>query len=344
MPITKNELLQKRKWLTELTNNFYLHTPSSNPLHHYTSLPVLFSILEKDSVWVSGTRFSNDSSEEILLKNEVFEEFNYTNDSFIMCFSAKADCLSQWRGYCPNGGAAIEFDVRQPRIYSILHADYDTSRCYETELNVPLPVLYVEHEHLSLSANSLSAQLKTDNTKYPPWNVGDIIPYFKNIAFKEEDEWRLLFGNRDGNLSKCVRFRTLHDGVKVPYMVVKAGDLAKGYSRCAFEPQEYSQEKLEELNSKGINMIQIPQGNDQGSIYYKVEKEVTKYNIAHRLRGNNRIRIFCEGHLPIRQIMVAPTYARERIAEKIKRYCWSNYWLRDVDIVYSEIPYIPPSE
>lgn len=344
MPVTKDELLQKRIWLQELTDNFYLHTSSPGPLHHYTSLPVLFNILEKDSFWVSGTRFSNDSSEEILLKNEVFEELNYTNDSFIMCFSDKADCLSQWRGYCPNGGVAIEFDVQQPRIYSILHADYDTSQYYETELNVPFPVLYVDQEHLSPSANSLSAQLKNDDTKYPPWNVGDIIPYFKNIAFEEEDEWRLLFGNRDGNLSQCVRFRTLQDGVKVPYMVVQAGDLAKNYSQCAFKPEEYSQKKLEEMRYKGINAVQIPQGNDQSSVYYKVEQEVASFNMKQGLRGKNRIRIFCEGHLPIRQIMVAPTYARERIAEKIKRYCWSNYWLRDVDVVYSRIPYIPPSE
>ena len=57
-----------------------------------------------------------------------------------------------------------------------------------------------------------------------------------------------------------------------------------------------------------------------------------------------RLRIRCEGHLPIRQIMVAPTYNRDRLVEKIKRYCWSNYWLRDVDVVASQIPYIPPSE
>ena len=101
---------------------------------------------------------------------------------------------------------------------------------------------------------------------------------------------------------------------------------------------------LGKFHSAGIGAIRIPQGNDQGAVYYKVEKEVAKFNRDHGLQDKNRIRIFCEGHLPIRQIMVAPTYARERIAEKIKRYCWSNYWLRDVDVVYSRIPYIPPSE
>lgn len=73
-------------------------------------------------------------------------------------------------------------------------------------------------------------------------------------------------------------------------------------------------------------------------------KEVNEFNKMHMLKENAHMRIHCEKHLPIRKIMVAPTYDRERTAEKIKRYCWSNYWLRDVDVTYSQIPFIPPSE
>lgn len=335
---------QKKKWLEKIISDFYLQTPGKGFLHHYTSLPVLFNILEKDAVWVSSTRFSNDSSEEILLQNKEFKDLNYMNDSFIMCFSDKIDCLSQWRGYCFNGGAAIEFDIRQPRIYSVLHSDHEASRYYETEFNAPLPVLYVDKEHLLATSSSLSGQLLCEAKDYYPWKVEDIIPYFKNDVFKEESEWRLLFENREGRLSKCVRFRTLMDGVKVPYMVVRAGNQAKDYSQCVFDPDGYSTKKLEELYSSGVTVIHIPQGNDQGQVYYKLEKTVNEFNKTHDLKENARMRIYCEGHLPIRKIMVAPTYDRERTAEKIKRYCWSNYWLRDVDVTYSQIPYIPPSE
>lgn len=344
--MTKDDLKKKMMWLDNIRKNFFLPKPGNGRLYHYTSLSVLFSILENDAIWASGTRFSNDSSEEILIKNDKFHNLNYMSDSFIICFSDKADCLSQWRGYCFNGGAAIVFDVRQPCIYSVLHADYETSYRYEREFNAPLPVLYVEKDHLSLSPNSLSEQLFKDgeDKTYSPFDVEDIVPYFKDDAFEEESEWRLMFGNKRGNLSKCIRFRTIKDGVKVPYMVVRAGDLGENYSRCELEPSEYTMDKLDEIRNKGITTVRIPQGNNQEAVYYKVESAVNKYNRDNNLKGDYRIKIYCEGHLPIRKIVVAPTYDRERTAEKIKRYCWSNYWLRDVDVTFSNIPYIPPSE
>ena len=344
--MTKANLKRKKQWLEDIRSDFFLPEIGGGELYHYTSLPVLFSILENDAVWVSSTRFSNDSSEEFLMKNKEFTDLDSMRDSFIMCFSNKADCLSQWRGYCFGGGAAIEFDVKQPQLYSVLHADYDVSHRYELELNAPLSVLYVNHEQSSTNANSLAEQLRKDseNKLYAPWGVGDVIPFFKNEAFVEESEWRLMFGNKQGEFSKCVRFRTQNDGVKVPYMVVKSGDVGRIYSRCEFPPEEYNQSKLDELRENKITTVRIPQGNDQEAVYYKVEQAVNKYNKDKGLKGNYRIRIYCEGHLPIRRIIVAPTYNRERIAEKIKRYCWSNYWLRDIDVVYSRIPYIPPAE
>ena len=342
--MTKDDLQKKKKWLNEIADNLFLQKPGNGKLYHYTSLPVLFSILENDAIWASGTRFSNDSSEEILIKNEAFHDLNIMSDSFIICFSNKADCLSQWRGYCFNGGAAIEFDVRQPQIYSILHANYDSSFCYERELNAPLPVLYVDKDNLSSSSNFLSEQLMKSANQYNSLNIEDVIPYFKDDAFEEESEWRLLFGNKEGKLSKCIRFRTLKDGVKVPYMVVRAGELGKNYSQCVFESDEYTAEKFDEMRGEGKTVIRIPQGNNQEAIYYKIEQEVSKYNKKQHLEGDYKIRIYCEGHLPIRSIMVAPTYDRQRTAEKIKRYCWSNYWLRGVDVTFSNIPYIPPSE
>lgn len=341
---TFDDLCKKRIWINDLGSNFY--SPPKGPSHfyHYTSLPVLFSILEKDAIWVSGTRFSNDSSEEILLNNDAFYDMNYRGDSFILCFSDKEDCLSQWRGYCFNGGAAIEFDIGRPRFYSVLHADNETSHKYELQYNVPFPVIYVDAELLSRSTTTLSDQILSDSTskKYSPWEARDIIPYLKDRAFGEESEWRLMFSNHKGELSKCVRFRTMHDGAKVPYMIVKAGDQGQNLSGCAFDIDMYTKEEFAHLRDNGIDCITIPQGNDQESVYYKLESLVRMHNIEQK--GKAPIKIYCEGHLPIKRIIVAPTYDRDRVAEKIKRYCWSNYWLRNVEVIFSSIPYIPPSE
>ena len=344
--MTQEFLEKKKNWLKNLAKDLIVPSHGSGPLHHYTSLPALFSMLEADAVWVSGTRFSNDASEEQLLQNEDFREFRNEHDSFIMCFSDQEDCLSQWRGYCQNGGAAIEFDVIRPSTYSVLYADYDKSRHYERTMSVPLPVLYVSRELIHTMPKHIFTRLNEDaeSGDYTPWTIADIAPYFKDDAFKDENEWRLLFENRNGKLAQCVRFRTLNDGVKIPYMVVKAGDAAKDYAQCPLTPEEFSLEALQKRVENGATTIYIPQGNDQEAIYYKVEKNVIKYNMENNLQGMYRLRIRCEGHLPIRQIMVAPTYNRDRLVEKIKRYCWSNYWLRDVDVVASQIPYIPPSD
>lgn len=273
---------------------------------------------------------------------EALDEYGLSVDT--LCFSDKGDCLSQWRGYCFNGGAAIEFDIGFPRLYSVLHADNETSYKYELVHNTPFPVIYVDRELLSRSKTTLSDQILSDSAekKYDPWEAKDIIPYLKDRAFAEESEWRLMFSNHRGELSKCVRFRTLQDGVKVPYMIIKAGDLGKNLSGCAFDVSKFSDAELRFLREKGIYCITIPQGNNQESVYYKLEDLVNKHNLSQK--GRMPIRIYCEGHLPIKRIIVAPTYDRERVAEKIKRYCWSNYWLRNVEVTYSSIPYIPPSE
>lgn len=336
----KSDLEKKRKWLAKLRQGLELPCPKATRLCHYTTLPVLFEILEKDSIWASGTRFSNDSSEEMLLK--VSPDSTQMADSFIVCFCDKEDCLSQWRGYCFEGGAAIELDMLNATTYSILHADYEASGHYELELNAPLPVLYIRPEHLEQSSNPLAKQLMEDegSLDYSPWKARDIIPYLKDSAFCEESEWRLLFGNHKELLSECVRFRTLRDGVKVPYIVVKAGNLGDIGSGSSFLPERYDEAALKALDDKGITTVRIPLGNDQKKVYYKVESAINEYNKKY----NRMMRIYCEGHLPIRRIMVAPTYDRKRIAEKIKRYCWSNYWLRQVEVTFSQIPYIPPAE
>lgn len=363
--MTDSSLMEKEKWLRTVENYYesnqegdIAHNPGGNNntlnsrtttecpcLYHYTSLPTLFKILEKDYLWASGTRFSNDSSEELLSSNTLFQDESSARDNFIICFSGKQDLLSQWRGYCFNGGVSIEFDFRKPADYSILHADYETSQKYELAQNVPFKVRYIDESELLKPENLLAKQIAEDSAgkKFAPWVAGDIIPYLKDQTFFEEAEWRLLFGNRNGSLAKCVRFRDLKDGSKVPYVIVKAGDVAKDKSGCGLDLKKYTPDKFDEMLNDGMWQIYIPQGHDQEAVYYALEKKIMDYNKNHR-NEHKEIQIVCKGHLPIRRITVAPTYDRERIAEKIKRYCWSIYWLRNVEVETSSIPYIPPSE
>ncbi len=51
----------------------------------------------------------------------------------------------------------------------------------------------------------------------------EIIPYVKHSGFYEEAESRLVFSGENGDLTDYVHYR-LVGNIKVPYLVVKAGD------------------------------------------------------------------------------------------------------------------------
>lgn len=307
-------------------------TPDEVPkreYYHYTSLDVLFSILEGDAFWISNVRFSNDLMEEKMLSG-----LQNMRDDYIICLSDHGDRLSQWRGYCHDGGAAIEFKMRKVLEYSILNADYDSSKKYEIYENTPFPVIYAECQENENYTQIIQAQLDESSCVC----MDDIVPFVKNAKFHEERESRMVFVNSNGNLSQCIRFRKLNNGIKVPYMVVKHGNIGKMSGSRVINMEDYNEERLQQLVYSGED-IWIEEGANQEKVFYDINDIVNEF--AKKNPGLPRIEVFCKGHLPIRSITVAPTYDRERVAEQIKRFCMSKYWLRNVEVRQSEIPYIP---
>lgn len=309
--------------------NKLIHDEYAVEYYHYTSLEVLFNILEGDSFWVSNLRFSNDATEERLIKTQ------NTYDDYIICFCDDGDKLSQWRGYCHNGGAAIKFNIHEPLEYSILHKDYDKTHRYELYENLPLQVVYVEStpESLKLCQNEMEILLEGEKDI----SERELIPYIKNTAFYEESETRMVFMNEEGNLSNCIRFRTLENGVKIPYMVVKQGNIGRMKGSCTTKPEVYTEEKIKEISKKHGD-IWIEEGARQEEVYYKIRNKVKAF--GEKNPRMPKIHVYCKGHMPIEKIIVAPTDDRGRIAEQVKRFCESKYWLRDVEVCQSIIPFI----
>lgn len=303
---------------------------------HYTSLPVLFSILDGNEFWASNVRFSNDAMEERMLKLDSMD----TRDDYIACFCAKDDILSQWRGYCHDGGAAIKLYFDFPQDYSILHSDFDTSGEYEVYENTPLPVVYLNPD---LRAENLRKQIKDviDSRGYSDdIELEDMLPYMKNGYFFEERESRMVFSNINGSLSKCIRFRTLEDGVKVPYIVVRHGVAGKMKGNSSTDIAKFDNDYIADMADKDMP-IWIEEGADQEAKFYEASRRVEEYVKQEELY--RPVKVFCKGKLPIEEITVAPTYDRERKAEQIKRFCMSKYWLKNVEVKVSKIPYIQPA-
>lgn len=307
--------------------------------YHYTSLSVLFKILEGSELWAANVRFSNDAMEERMLQLDDLS----TRDDYIICFCAEDDQLSQWRGYCHEGGAAIKLNLNFCQKYSVLHRDFDQTGKYEIYENVPLPVVYLDPTDEPAIIRKRIDKI-VENRMKPFIKTEDILPYMKNGYFHEEKEVRLAFSNINGNLSKCIRFRTLADGVKVPYMVVRYGIPGKMNGTCLTNVSEYDDDKISGEVEKG-HPIWIEEGSDQETKYYQMLERIEEYKKKYEKdpRKYHAIKVFCRGRLPIEKITVAPTYDRDRKAEQIKRFCMSKYWLNRVEVEVSKIPYIRPS-
>ena len=102
-------------------------------LYHYTSQAGLLGMIEYKQLWFTHIHYMNDSSEydyamELILRvlkddygivadtnaDLSYEvQSQYFGDVYSFSLSESEDQLSQWRGYCPNGGYCISFDNSQ---------------------------------------------------------------------------------------------------------------------------------------------------------------------------------------------------------------------------------------
>lgn len=204
-------------------------------LFHYTSQTGLLGMIENKEIWATNISYLNDLKEfkhtieliREIIANEIkkgtidtdllslFEEVVKTafpnQTIFIASFSEEGDLLSQWRGYCGDGvGYSIGIDRDILNEIAIANNFILTKCIYKLDEQV----------------NELQSYFKwiiqtTKNHEgivaYLLQMLVTIAPRFKDRAFSEEKEWRIVGSISD--LSK-VHFRpgksTLLPFVKLP--------------------------------------------------------------------------------------------------------------------------------
>lgn len=301
--------------------------------------------------------------------------FYNSNYDMLDSLQNSSDVLSQWMSYCYNGGAAFEFyfgqdffaplnstknqtDDKYDKTVDDFFNQVDISKknyfCYSLMAsnavddsdfvlypNFPFQLQY--YENTVNDSDSVSLAFETIKEQY---EINDcyILPYLKHSGFVQESEARLAFVNADDCLSDCIKFIQAGDGTRVPYIEVRFGNNDLSRLPCDFVEkrkdeslEEAIERKLKERNKFMNNSkfpIIIPQGHNQEDIYNLVEKT------AKRLFGDGvKPKIICQGHLPITKITLAPTQDRSEQRKKMEIFCKSKYWLRNVEIVESQIPY-----
>lgn len=188
------------------------------PIYHYTTQEGLLGIAREGAIWATFYEYLNDASEFAVARKVaaqvIVDRAKRTRDeaetrllqdmhkaiasaglnACVCSFSEEGDQLSQWRAYSKRGtGYSIGFDAEKLRSVALVH-DYILAQCiYEKSEQIARMELIVEE---TLRENIE----KTNSDTYDRPHLGGNFGYylnryaliFKNVAFKDEKEWRLI--------------------------------------------------------------------------------------------------------------------------------------------------------
>jgi hypothetical protein len=212
-----------------ILDDFYDARPAT-PIYHYTDANGMLAILETKNLRGTHIQFLNDSSEFHhaleMIATSLTERIAQTDsrntiqllttlarglkiitpNTFVISFSEKRDLLSQWRGYCPNGGYNIEFSsdslsqLANKNEYRFVRCEYDKlKQKYLVDALVEAAIEYYPSfvpDWGHTSPVELNSQEKFDLFAAGWfWNKTQLLASaIKNDSFIEESEWRLIGG------------------------------------------------------------------------------------------------------------------------------------------------------
>ena len=255
-------------------------------VYHYCSLDAFMSIIQKHTFRLTNVSKSNDYDEirycvdgyaRALQKacNEYKDKFNCEEfidfrkmvetsllDSsllfYAICFSSEKDLLSQWRGYADDGkgiaiGISTDFFEKIPD---------DSYKYYDTlgfsKITYGFDSTQIKNDILSILERKClasQAEFETEIFRLFYWLICRSV-FYKNPAFLEENEWRLVYypfgrirslstrtmkggvipNNFFDRMSENFSTITLNDKFEVnPMSFIKKGDSITSYIDLSFE-------------------------------------------------------------------------------------------------------------
>jgi hypothetical protein len=327
---------------------------------------VRFSNDEMEHLLGRNLLFSGDSKNPLEL-----------SDFFMICFTiADGNKLSQWRGYTDKGlGVSIKMDFSRSEVFRAVKKDSD--KCLNL-FSRPTKVYYGKSDSndLTIFEGEASETVQSiidktpENEYFADSNTlkNDLLPYVKHSSFFEEAEARLIFNLPPSvNADEYVHYRDAPAGNhRIPYLLLRYGDAipskeAEGDGFCkkvtagssvdsevieriksmleSYDKNESCHTEFCYLENLKKNEIYLSGGTNQPKLFIEIEKEVRYFCIQKNIADDKRPRVYCDGYWPIREIKVGPCKDREIIEESIKYYCMKHYWLNNVDVNSSDIPY-----
>lgn len=215
-------------------------------LYHYTRQDAFISILSNQNFYISNVRHFSDYSEieyayEVLqttisefsgkatyglerafLEQVVQDAKPDQHDSYVLCFSTKYDDLNQWRSYAAPGlGYCIGFSTDSlsqlaerygGRLGQCIYSRKAQREIINEALGYALRDLSTYFRHYG--PGEINEGLVEARSKRFITHFSSIAPLFKNPAFSDESEVRLIFDI--ANSSVPIRFRSGNTSI-VPF-------------------------------------------------------------------------------------------------------------------------------
>jgi hypothetical protein len=217
-----------------------------NILQHYTSNEGLMGMLSSGSIWATDATFLNDSSEynlakglinnyieekktkvsvgcaELLDRSKVFDRVN-RDSFFVACFCANPDLLSQWRGYA-NAGTGYSIGISNAGLVrskdlQIRKVVYDLATQKQLVKDLIDRACFTFEKHWS----SFTIEQIDEKNAIIPFTMflsnhfKEFLSTFKHEAFKEENEFRLVFQFDEKKHRDILKFRPGPDRI-IPYI------------------------------------------------------------------------------------------------------------------------------
>lgn len=115
---------------------------------------------------------------------------------------------------------------------------------------------------------------------------------------------------------------------------IRRMETSNSWQQCRYNVKKNKVNSNYCLDDKESCVI-VSQGSNQEKVFENVYRCVQEF----KKQENTEIDVWCEGHLPLRSITVGPCQNQSNMVEAIRHYCEHKYWLRDVKIKVSKIPF-----
>lgn len=297
---------------------------------------------------------------------------------FMICFCENEDLLSQWRGYANEGIAlefdftkglyGLEEGFSTAHCYTVMNkesdGDYLSGESTDKDKKIfmgavvsPYKVIYTDGEEEPdkpvIDRITEINNLFADDIQQTAISM---IPYIKNDKFIQEAEYRLIF---DMNQLAAGEYRRLLaekyfnidvDGVRKPNIRIIFGNQYKAHNEKSLNIY-YSDKALSDMmrefkrkcKAEGIdvspvrNVRKYKMDSKEILISEGINQEKACY-LLHRMLPDEKYKVWCDGHLPIRRIIVGPSKDAEFMKNSIEEYIKTKHWTESIDVELSKIP------